>query len=83
MIIRTLNSWYEVDEVHMRARRLDGMYNPTPRFGEDEAWRTYAEVERLEVGASMVIRWPTPDPDRPDADLRTHTISSTVLEITR
>ena len=49
MIVATMNSTYEFDMVERKVRRVEGAYDPTPRFGEDGEWREfYAEdITRL------------------------------------
>lgn len=39
----TENSVYEVDARRKRARRLRGTNAPTANFGQDGAWRPYAD----------------------------------------
>lgn len=84
MIVETQNSIYEIDEQDRQVRRLEGFTVPTARFGANGAWRPYAHLSPLEVGKRMVITWPaTGEEDFPGGELKTHTVTSEVVEISR
>jgi hypothetical protein len=52
-------SLYEVDEAQRRCRRLNGIYDPTPRMGKDGEWRTYHSLypDPIQVGQQVIIVW--------------------------
>jgi hypothetical protein len=50
-------SVYEVDEAGHRMRRVTGEEPPTPRQGDDGAWKDYAVLSEVEVGKSVMIGW--------------------------
>lgn len=84
--VKTLNSTYEIDEELQLARRVVGVNDPTPRFGlgGDATWRQYLRIEHLAVGGSLVIAWPPAgDEDHLGVELKSHTVTSQVLSITR
>lgn len=55
-IVKTRNSIYEIDEVNKKARRLNGINNPTFRFNVDNKWRGY-EGLKMEINQPMLITW--------------------------
>ncbi len=57
MIFHTRNSAYEVDVAGKRIRRLAGKDSPTPRQGEDGAWKDFQRITDIEKGASVLIVW--------------------------
>lgn len=54
MIVKTLNSTYEVDVEGMRFRRLSGKNDPTPNIGADEEWHA-GTTTIPEPGKTMVM----------------------------
>ena len=60
MKFRTLNSTYEIDFVHRRVRRLEGINDPTPRQGADGDWKTFADVYVVDLppdDTAMFFDW--------------------------
>jgi hypothetical protein len=57
LIFATENSTYEVDRNGHRIRRLNGTHVPTPRQGEDGAWKHYEQISAVVVGAEVLIIW--------------------------
>jgi len=53
MVIRTLNSIYELDLDNKRIRRIHG----TGETRITEEWKEYLNVTKPQVGFSMVIVW--------------------------
>ncbi len=57
MIFHTQNSSYELDMARKRIRRLSGHDAPTPRQGEDGAWRDFERISDPVQGTSVLIVW--------------------------
>lgn len=53
MVIRTLNSTYEVDVNNKRIRRIHG----TGETRITDAWKEYLNATKPQVGFSMVVVW--------------------------
>lgn len=51
----TANSVYEVDYGAKRVRRIVGMNEPTPRQGDDGAWKEFVSCQ--DSGNGLLIRW--------------------------
>lgn len=57
MIAYTLNSCYELDLVSKKIRRLKGSEDPTPRQGDDGAWKEYTDIVGPVPGKPMLVLW--------------------------
>jgi hypothetical protein len=55
VIVKTLNSTYEVEQDPCRVRRLGGDNDPTDRQGEDGEWMDAESV--FFVSGGMLIHW--------------------------
>jgi hypothetical protein len=77
MIIRTLNSTYELDVDNKRIRRIHG--TSSTRITDD--WKEFLNATLPHVGASMVVVWAVESQAGSDQVLTKTTLTSPVIEI--
>jgi len=57
MHFETKNSVYEIDLQNKKIRRRAGVEAPLDSFEDDEIWKTYKEISKIEKDSRVLIIW--------------------------